>query len=703
MSSIKLLKEYLEKISKTTKIEALNDHRIGIEAIPWIFKLPIKEPFHITMGGLPLTLIDILEKEIEKLKKSNIKPFFVFNGLSNIKERTPPKQPSFKLNSAWDLYYRGQYPQAEKAFQDAIEKSQVAPYIPHIIAYFKQHGIEFFKAPYFVGPQLAYFSDPQQKSYLNAVYGSPELLLFGVQRLIIDIDFEKGTYVWVDLKTILQELAMTHDQFIDACLICGYEYCANSPFPFAKDNFRVVCEMVKASHSGFDVIRNYAHVLGPSLDKYLDQFLRTKTLIQNHLILYSSGVCEPIYKDVTYQNKLTEINTIFGSRLPNDVYFYISQGVISQQVINNFVSGSLVEPSPAIDFEELRTMLEYLKRIRTKTIGLLAFSLNNDLKSKSVKFTRWFEPKESDIYQNFDEIAVLPKYMSENLQRQIKSKSADEPVNLHYVCKSIQNISNVHVRGVANDTFKDMDEAIYMTIQQALSVMNYIVHPTSHSGITSASTVYAQHLSFVKNEKLQEPLVLLIELLRAGVLSQDRLSFIPTPKSHYEFQATKPSSLLVSRVLSLVPVQCDATYWDGPIDHDLMSFQILTKSLFKTIRNLLEMTSLHNFLTYKIMLQPSEYTNFSMKLPFFCQPNVGMGLLAKGILLDNLTMERLEKVFPNFTNLKSDLELANEFWEIAMKLVQDLNAIGDVSSTLLKSFKDADQLWKTSLKASNLI
>ncbi|EGC37142.1 hypothetical protein DICPUDRAFT_94141 [Dictyostelium purpureum] len=692
------LSEYLEKNTKTSNIELLNDYRIGIEAMPWLLKLPVQEPFQITMGGLPLTLADTLQKELDKFKKANIKPFFLFNGLSIIKERTfanPTNIRSQKLATAWDAYYKEQYTAAEKCFQES-EKNLLLSFIHYIIQFFKQKNIEFFKAPYFAGPQLALFSEPSSKNYLNAVYGSQELLLYGVYRLITDIDYEKGAYSWVDLKSILSELQLSHDQFIDACLLCGFEYCPTFPVliqSFGKEySFKNACDMVRNYHTGLDTIRTY--LMGPQLDKYLDQFSKAKGLVHSHLVYYTACLCDPIYPKDMYSNRnfYYSLSSIFGPRLPNDLYFYISQGVISPQVINNFTSGILMEPFPTIESGEYCKMLDYLKSVRTTTLGLLSNCLNDELKNKPIKTIRWFEPKEFDMPHSTS-LNEFREFTGGNIKvpQEITTLLANNSVSFGFVAKHYQTLHNSIINSENEENIaqiKDREEGIFITLAQTLKMIGYF------NNSENKKFQFSQCLEKISNSKLQEPTVLLIELLRSGVLSSETLK---VPKSTFEGLST-PTVLLISRVLSLVPSQLNNDPWGGPIDHDLMGFHEITRTLYKSLRNLVELTALSHFLTFRIVLQPSEYFTFSTKLPFFLQPSASMGLLVKGLLLDDLSLENLEENFPNFTNIKEDLDLASEFWDIAFNVVSTLNNEGVVTKQIYDSFVEADKQWKESRK-----
>jgi hypothetical protein len=50
----------------------------------------------------------------------------------------------------------------------------------------------------------------------------------------------------------------------------------------------------------------------------------------------------------------SDLHEIIGPRLPNEIFFLLSQGVVNQQVLNNLISGVLPEAPPLMDSEEYR-------------------------------------------------------------------------------------------------------------------------------------------------------------------------------------------------------------------------------------------------------------------------------------------------------------------------------------------------------------
>lgn len=58
--------------------------------------------------------------------------------------------------------------------------------------------------------QLAYFS--YAKQHFAGLWAGPEVFLHGVSKLIIDIDFVRGTFDWVDMTAVLMNLNLLPEQ-----------------------------------------------------------------------------------------------------------------------------------------------------------------------------------------------------------------------------------------------------------------------------------------------------------------------------------------------------------------------------------------------------------------------------------------------------------------------------------------------------------
>ena len=56
------------------------------------------------------------------------------------------------------------------------------------------------------------------------------MLLYGVPKVILLLDFSRNSFEWTDLQRMLNAWSLTKDQFLDACLLAGTEYCLTYPY-----------------------------------------------------------------------------------------------------------------------------------------------------------------------------------------------------------------------------------------------------------------------------------------------------------------------------------------------------------------------------------------------------------------------------------------------------------------------------------------
>lgn len=115
---------------------------------------------------------------------------------------------------------------------------------------------------------------------------------------------------------------------------------------------------------------------GWSLAKDFDPtfpFLKFKYLIHNHPYFDSTGACR-VWNEPACPNDLQEI---MGPKLANEIYFLLSQGVISHQFLSNIISHSVLEPAPLLDSEEYNNSLGYLMPCRSITFSIAATVVPN--------------------------------------------------------------------------------------------------------------------------------------------------------------------------------------------------------------------------------------------------------------------------------------------------------------------------------------
>jgi len=184
--------------------------------------------------------------------------------------------------------------------------------------------------------------------------------------------------------------------------------------------------MLQQYRTGFNAIQ--AHAEHPNVKKYNyeENFCRIKSIINHNIILKEDGTTEPLNKE-TAPNDLHEL---FGPRLPDEVYFYMCQGMVSPQVITNLVSGMLLEGPPLCngDTIEYRDFIksQSLLDLRTQALSLLTMGMSNYMRHRKVNSIFWFEPS-NEVQLHHENEPVGVRWLPPNKIAQINdSKQSDK-------------------------------------------------------------------------------------------------------------------------------------------------------------------------------------------------------------------------------------------------------------------------------------
>jgi hypothetical protein len=132
---------------------------------------------------------------------------------------------------------------------------------------------------------------------VHAILGSNELLLFDVDRVITSIDSEKGTFTWVSKRSILQDLQLTEDQFLDMCILAGCDYCSTFPILTLEPSvfhFKSVYDMIRYYRTGDNVVNYFIGHPEIIRTKYDDIYCRVHSVIRHHLVLTDDGIVRPL-------------------------------------------------------------------------------------------------------------------------------------------------------------------------------------------------------------------------------------------------------------------------------------------------------------------------------------------------------------------------------------------------------------------------
>lgn len=246
----------------------------------------------------------------------------------------------------------------------------------------------------FNDPQLSYM---YQDECIDSISGSSEILLFDVSEVITNWNFKNGEFTWVKRQACLKDLGVSPDFMIDACLLAGISLLPTLPAleasPARKQiKVKAACDMIMQSvgKTGHSVCIQYQDDLAFQGLNYLDRFHKVRMAIKHHIIMDTTGKVAPLEVD----KAPGDIHEFMGQRLPEELYFYLSRGIISPRVLNWITSSEIMELPPLDngDSREYHDLVQKkLSNVRATAIALLSHSLNRYYQYKDVNLRVWFD------------------------------------------------------------------------------------------------------------------------------------------------------------------------------------------------------------------------------------------------------------------------------------------------------------------------
>lgn len=213
--------------------------------------------------------------------------------------------------------------------------------------------------------------------------------MFDVDKVISSINMENSTFQYVNKRAFQSELGAQSDQIVDALILTGSDLIPTfAPFANASSVtiFKSIIDALQRHTSATRLIKAY-----PDHQAYLTKYQKLRAAIKYHPIFTDEGSIEPL----NIHDAPPDIHEIIGQRLPDELFFYMSRGVISARLIDLLVSGQLAIKAPLEggDTEEFRKLLDSLNPIRAHALSLITSPLNRYWQStRVVDVHYWFNP-----------------------------------------------------------------------------------------------------------------------------------------------------------------------------------------------------------------------------------------------------------------------------------------------------------------------
>lgn len=704
-----------------TRLEKLRGAHVGVDAVFWLRSIQaLKDPFADALGGIPPGIFGFVDKELEFFKKCDITPLFVFQGVA-----PGPQHSMFvsrmdqQMDLAWGFLAEDMKGAAQKCF--AVSTSRInGDFVYFIFHHLRHRGYECFQAPYFAGAQLAHFAEQGE---VSAVFGPPGLLLYGIPTVIIHLNFSHSVFDWVDLDVVLNKWGIVWDQFVEACMLAGTEYCLTYPY-LNLHHFQPAPSPTGRSQFNFDAAVNIikqAPLINwmqtfPTEDMkndHVDGYCICKVLVQSSPVLHlQDQSIRPLgagNSSVGAPQVSHDFSSIMGERLPQSLYYLLLSGVISHKLPQALAKGEWTDKSqPLVDTTEFRTLLNDLQDYREVALGLIARHLHAGFQTKKILCKAFWES--STIRQGISanqpnlpaEARVITPRMTSGLKWNITTAAVKAEMERQGVDRvDFRFCLKWHAKEFQDDgpLIKTLTKPGYPTSSPDENSLAALVHFMLLERLElidhedGGATVLSNALKDTP-QNLQEPCLVALELMKFGILTGEPFDAADKafpPKVNYPTAPAPPhvtSMLLLTRVMSLVPMRLRNDMWNADVDFDLAAFHALVRVLKRTLRQLVE-ASLASILLQdmsRVKILPLGFMCGSPKkedptqtpalLPTFMLPRACMGIVARFFLEFQGTgqqfKDQLSVKFPCCANPVDDLRVAFLFWEDLKRCVDQI-------------------------------
>lgn len=298
--------------------------------------------------------------------------------------------------------------------------------------------------------QLAYLNSGSAP-VVDAVYGPSEALMFDLDKLVTKIETEPAQAFFITRHTCQEELGrLTPDQFLDFCLLLGSPFLRPCPlfenpgFPGKIPSVRDALPMFNAAgRSALTLCAQYESDPRMHESQYKDRYMQAWMIVKHHIYMDVDGRVSPLNP----RSYPSDMHELIGQRLPEELYFYLSKGVLGPDVPNYLTSGEvrIALPLGAEDTEVYRQLVaDSLTPLRTQSICLLANSLHRFYQTKVIHIRPWFDENSERRLINLKSLPSVKesiqswKIPSEKLPESIQKLQARQG-SLKFALQSVSN------------------------------------------------------------------------------------------------------------------------------------------------------------------------------------------------------------------------------------------------------------------------
>ncbi|GEQ66532.1 hypothetical protein JCM33374_g195 [Metschnikowia sp. JCM 33374] len=637
---IKSLESFLfeNKLVNTSSIEILQNATIGIDVEHYLSRIYTfkKEQFLSGIGGVPSSLKQYIQSDLSVFEESNIRPLFVLPGLKInhfqktylTNELSPQEQ---HLDATWARLQSKQTISGGNSFgfngdsfRFNLDPLPIKPMLNDLIKLFIECGVDYMISPYDASFQLSYL---YSSKVIDCIYGSTDVLVTNVDKFILGMEFQSKDFRFVDKQRVLNELNLTERQFLDLSIMVG---CSAQPETFS--NLPPLPKMSPASpfpqmnyfRMALDILFQYASVNGPPADLFayitnlndpslLDLYYKGHAAIKFMPIMNTDGYVELFGVEMSklgyngnndlFKNKSsnsnkdqensddggicvpTELHSVLSQRLPPEIYFYQSLGLLPLKLLESITSGECaVRPPLATGNGDAYKRLISSKKLQT--IMDFQFNLITQL------LARYYQVKRIEVIYWFRK---EPLYLNNRLEPTVSARlrAAKSCQIIHGTSSSIwsvfQNVSSENDSSLGTEE-KDL---VSTSFRRALFLMQVLDEQGNFSEAGKIMKRFCEENPDLDNKLLEGLFLLLIFFEAEGLdsISPDE-SFGKCAKgskdnfANVELNSDEVKRIfLISRIFSIQKFNIHPINYQGPISRSLLAFRSHLKVFHEMAQN----------------------------------------------------------------------------------------------------------------------
>ena len=230
--------------------------------------------------------------------------------------------------------------------------------------------------------------------------GPLDCFLFNIDTILVDFDVKTKTTDWINksgeygLKKRLGNIS--DDLFRDAQLLLGSPFLPTFPI-LSQDNsikgrdIREALNLLNtAGQSVPQLCRQYRNDPNVAQLQYGNRYKKAIMTIRHHVIASVEEKVRPLNPDQIP----SDVHDFVGRQLPDELYFYIQQGIMGTRVPNWLTSDEIVLdlPGGCADSDVYRRLMrDQLNPLRAQSLGLLSSFLHRYHQQRSVILKMWYD------------------------------------------------------------------------------------------------------------------------------------------------------------------------------------------------------------------------------------------------------------------------------------------------------------------------